>query len=168
MLRKHRLLTGLLLTLVLAGGLWLVCRISGCTATPAGFRTTANPAPPADLMAGAWEGTWSSDSKPLRGRLTAVIDKTPAGDYHASFVSQNPLGSDDKSVCMFRITERGPVWVFQGKENLGMLKGGTFTYSGTVDGQSFTCHYDSSFDKGTFRMQRPATRPATAPDARQP
>lgn len=160
MLRKHRLLTALLLTATLALGLYLTCRISGCTATPEGFRTTASPAHPADLMAGPWTGTWSSDSKPLHGRLTAVIDPTPAGDYKASFISQNPLGSDDKSICTFHITTRSATWTFQGKEDLGLLKGGTFTYTGTVDGQTFTCHYDSPFDKGTFQMQRPT--PATS------
>ena len=41
-----------------------------------------------------------------------------------------------------------------GKENLGLMEGGTYEYKGTVDGASFDCTYDSMFDKGTFRMKR--------------
>ena len=154
MLPRRRLLATLLLATLAGAGVWLVGKTTGCAVTPEGFRTAAPPAQPTDLLAGAWEGTWSSKSKPLHGRLSAIIEKTPAGDYRANFLSQNPLGSDDKSVCLFHISDRGPVWKFHGQEDLGLLKGGTYTYLGSVDGQKFLCTYDSVFDPGTFQMQR--------------
>ena len=116
-------------------------------------------------MAGEWEGTWASDSKPLKGKLSASIEKLPEGTYRASFTSETGFGITDRSVCVFRVTSRGGLWEFEGKEDMGLLKGGTYTYKGTVDGHEFACTYDSTFDKGVFRMNRlrpvSATGPAT-------
>ncbi|MCL2645820.1 MAG: hypothetical protein FWD61_02315 [Phycisphaerales bacterium] len=157
MLKKGRSFSVVILIVLAVVAVWLIGKTPGCTATPAGFRSEVSSTEPADLFAGAWEGTWNSKSKPLSGRLTAIIEKTPDGNYHASFVSQNPFGSDDKSVCVFHISDRSPpptVWQFHGKENLGFLKGGTYTYTGTVDAEKFICTYDSTFDQGTFQMQR--------------
>jgi hypothetical protein len=139
--------------IVLAGGAVFAYR--GCTAIPEGWRSAAPAAPPRDLMAGSWDGSWASGSKPMGGKLTAVIEKLPDANYHASFESEAPLKITTKSVCTFHISGRaGGVWEFSGKEDLGLLQGGTYKYKGTVDGNDFVCTYDSTFDKGTFRMKR--------------
>ena len=160
-LRKP-LAVSLLTVAVLAAGGILV--LKGCAdgVPPEGWTATPPPPEPVDLMAGAWEGDWASDSKPLRGKLTAVIVKLPDDTYRASFDAENPLGSNNKSVCIFRIDSKADAWTFSGKENLGLLKGGTYTYLGSVDGKTFTCTYDSTFDKGVFRMTRRQTTTSPA------
>jgi hypothetical protein len=105
-------------------------------------------------MAGTWEGNWASSSKPLHGRLSAAIERLPDSNYRASFLSENPLFGEEKSVCIFHVSSRAAAWEFQGRENLGLLKGGVYDYKGTVDGNDFFCTYDSTFDKGVFRMRR--------------
>ena len=155
MLKRRRSLSVLVLVVLAVAGMWVAARMFGC-ATPEGFRTEAIPVQPADLLAGSWEGTWKSSSKPLGGRLSAIIEKKEDGEYHASFTSQTPFG-EDKSICVYHVAERSdtpPLWKFNGKRDLGILKGGTYKYDGTVDAENFTCTYDSAFDKGIFQMQR--------------
>ncbi len=150
---RKRVWVPALVAAVLAAG--AVYAYRGCTAAPEGWRATAPPPPPRDLMAGAWEGSWVSDGKHMGGRLTAVIEKTSDSNYHSSFESETPLKVTAKSVCTFHISGRaGGVWEFSGKEDLGLLQGGTYKYKGTVDGDEFVCTYDSTFDKGVFRMRR--------------
>jgi hypothetical protein len=114
-------------------------------------------------MAGRWEGTWASDSKPIKGGLSANIEKVSQGVYHASFTSETEFGLTDESVCVFHVAPKEGLWEFEGKEYLGILKGGTYTYKGTVNGEEFVCSYDSTFDKGMFRMRRTALVPASSP-----
>lgn len=159
MRRRRRLISILVLLLAAAGGTFLIGK-GGCTSVPTGWRANAPALPPADLMAGAWEGNWASDSKPLKGKMSANIEKLPEGTYHASFTSETDFGITDKSVCVFRVTPKSGLWAFEGKEDLGFFKGGTYVYKGTVDGKDFICTYDSTFDKGVFRMRR--TQPTTA------
>ena len=140
---------------LLAGAAVVVIKGFGCAGTPDAERSLPTPARAdgTDLMAGHWEGTWASDSKPLEGTLRAVITRMEDGTYRAVFDAEGPLGANH-SVCVFRISHRGAEWRFEGRENLGLLKGGTYVYEGTVDGRHFTCTYDSTFDKGVFRMTR--------------
>ena len=157
------------LTVVLVGtAAIIVFKGCGCGSVPQGWRSASPPPQPTDLMVGAWEGAWSSDSKALRGKLTAVIERLPDGTYRASFDAENPLGANDKSVCIFRISARGEAWAFEGKEDLGLLKGGTYAYKGTVDADDFVCTYDSLFDKGVFRMQRRQATPSVAAPRTRP
>ena len=157
MMQKRRRAVSVVLLVLAVVGVWGVVKISGCAVTPEGFLTESPPPPPdqpADFLAGSWEGTWKSSSKPLGGRLSAIIEKKEDGEYHASFTSQTPFG-EDKSICVYQVAERGEtVWKFRGQRNLGLLKGGTYTYDGTVDAEQFICTYDSTFDKGVFEMRR--------------
>jgi len=139
----------------LAGAAMIIIKSFGCAGPPDAARALRTPATEAqaDLMAGNWEGSWASDSKPLEGKLTAVIARLEDGSYRAEFDAESPLGTNH-SVCVFHISDRGAEWKFEGKENLGLLKGGTYVYKGTVDGRHFVCTYDSTFDKGVFRMER--------------
>jgi hypothetical protein len=159
MQRRTRLTMIVMLLLVTGGGVLLIGKGCGCTSAPPGWRTNVPPPPPADLMAGAWEGAWASDSKPIKGALSAKIEKLSQGAYRASFTSQTEFGLTDESMCVFHVTPKEGLWEFEGKENLGLLKGGTYAYKGTVNGEEFVCTYDSTFDKGLFRMHR--VQPAT-------
>lgn len=162
-MRRRKRLTVMLVLLAAGCGAFLVVKGSGCTSEPAGWRAYAPAQPPADLMAGGWEGTWASDSKPLKGKLSASIENLSQGAYRASFTSETGFGTTDKSVCVFRVTPKSGLWAFEGKENLGVFKGGTYTYKGTVDGEDFVCTYDSTFDKGVFRMRRAKPTAASVP-----
>lgn len=155
MRRRRKVISVLVVLTAAVGGTLIIGKGCGCVGLPPGWRAEGPASPPADLMAGEWEGSWASDSKLMGGGgMTAYIEKLPDGTYEASFTSETPFGAD-KSMCVFRVMPQGKTWAFEGKENLGLLKGGTYTYKGTVDGKDFVCTYDSTFDKGVFRMHRP-------------
>ncbi|MFB3891047.1 MAG: hypothetical protein ACE15C_03380 [Phycisphaerae bacterium] len=150
----------LLAAAVVAAGVAAIAYVS-CS-TPEGWRSADTPVQPRDLMEGTWDGEWASDGKVLHGRMSAVIERLPDSTYRASFDSETPFGFNDKSVCIFRISQRGPTWHFEGEENLGLLKGGVYRYKGTVGPDGFQCRYESGFDNGVYRMtRRTATAPAT-------
>jgi hypothetical protein len=143
-----------MLTVVVALAVGSAVVYKGCGGSaPEQWQSSAE-ADPVDLMAGTWRGTWASDDKPLKGELTAAIVRRPDGTYRASFDATTPLGGSNKSVCIFRVTEGPDAWEFEGSEDLGLLRGGTYRYEGTVDGEEFVCTYDSAFDRGVFRMTR--------------
>lgn len=154
MRRRKKFILFLVLLVAVGGSACLIGKGCGCTSKPDGWRAQAPPPAPADLMAGRWEGTWASDSKPIKGGLSANIVPQGEGVYHASFTSQTEFGLTDESVCVFHVAPKEGLWEFEGKEYLGILKGGTYTYKGTVNGEEFVCTYDSTFDKGVFRMHR--------------
>jgi hypothetical protein len=168
MRRRKKLILILTLLLSAGGAVCVIGKGCGCASKPDGWRAQAPPMPPADLMAGAWEGTWASDSKPIKGDLSANIEKLSKGVYHASFTSQTNFGLTDESVCVFHVTPKNGLWEFEGSEDLGFFKGGTYTYKGTVNGEDFVCTYDSTFDKGVFRMRRAQpTAASTSPTTTQ-
>lgn len=123
-------------------------------AVPQDWRSVAPSPPPRDLLAGTWEGLWSSGSKNWRGKLTAVIERLPDANYRASFDAETFLGARHKSVCIFHVADRAGAWTFRGEEDLGLLQGGKYKYEGTVDGNDLVCTYDSTLDKGVYRMRR--------------
>lgn len=131
----------------------------------AGRQQPMTPAPSisnADLMEGNWHGTWSSNQRDMGGELRCRIGKLPSGDYRAQFNAVFAKVFTNESLVKLRVDSKGSSWTFSGEEDLGMLKGGIYKYTGRSDGQEFVCDYDSRYDKGTFRMKRVAP-PTTTP-----
>jgi hypothetical protein len=130
---------------------------------PAGLPAAPPPAPPPDLLAGDWEGSWSSTASDMGGKLRCQVrpleDGTYQADFHAAFAA---VLSHDSSVTL-RVRKDGRSWHFEGSKDLGWMSGGVYTYKGHATAEEFYSTYDSSFDRGIFRMTRPA--PATNPAA---
>ena len=94
MMKKKRSLSILLILALAITTAWLTAKISGCCSTPKDFQNqTTAPVEPADFLAGSWEGTWKSNSKPIGGKLAAMEflrdrrsrqSKAPSGRYRAN------------------------------------------------------------------------------------
>jgi hypothetical protein len=106
----------------------------------------------ADLLAGKWDGRWASSTKNLGGALSAAITKTDETHYKATFTAESPLGTSTYEV-VFTVKRQDGRWDFKGKKNLGLLSGGTYTYDGHTDGEDFESTYDSTFDRGVFKLR---------------
>ena len=162
--RKRRITgkrTGMAL-IVLLGSFLLLGRLAGfgCAGRPVHIAST--PPTPADLMAGEWIGTWSSGKSDMSGALRSRIEKQADGVYLAHFDATFAKVLSNKSSTTLKVEREGEEWAFTGQEDLGILKGGVYKYAGTTNGREFVCSYDSTFDKGVFRMTRQpaATQPA--------
>ena len=132
--------------------------------TPPATNPTAPPAAPAvDLMVGQWEGSWSSSSNSMGGALTCTVTKTADGKYVAAFSAIFGSIFTHKSTVTLNVQTGANPWTFKGSEDLGLLSGGVYTYEGHSDGKEFYSTYDSSFDKGVFRMTRVALPETPAP-----
>ena len=55
-----------------------------------------------------------------------------------------------------RVSSLSPAWECSGEKDLGLPSGGVYTSRGRSDGAEFVCEYDSAYDAGTFRLNRPA------------
>ena len=120
----------------------------------------AAPAPSkADLLAGLWEGTWSSSSNGMCDTLRCTVARADDGKYTAKFEAVFGKVFTHRSTVTLTVEPAGDKWQFRGQEDLGLLSGGVYTYEGNSDGQEFYSTYDSAFDKGTFRMKRAAAPP---------
>lgn len=107
-----------------------------------------------DGLAGAWEGTWESDSNGHHGSLRAVITKCGENQYcaryHATFCKFIPYGYDTYHVAF----EENGAMHFQGQTDLGWLAGGSYTYAGWANGHQYAARYRTEDDNGYFRMTR--------------
>ncbi len=117
----------------------------------------------ADLLQGDWLGSWSSTQRDMGGELRCRVQKLDNGAYLAHFDAVFAKVFSNKSTVTLTVGQKDGPWTFSGKEDLGLLKGGVYTYQGQSDGSEFVCTYDSKSDKGTFRMTRPGA--TTQPSA---
>ena len=90
----------------------------------------------------------------MGARLRCAVTKTAEGKYVANFEAVFAKVLTHKSTITLNVTAAGAKWRFHGEEDLGLLSGGVYTYDGYSDGQEFYSTYDSSVDKGIFRMKR--------------
>ncbi|MFP4052262.1 MAG: hypothetical protein ACLFV7_00175 [Phycisphaerae bacterium] len=110
-----------------------------------------------DPLIGRWEGQWNSDGIHGSGKLLSAIRKTGQGEYLATFVAKFGGGlftHRSRDVVLTVTSRQDGRWEFKGQKDLGMLNGGMYTYTGSVDQDRFTAKYESSFDTGEFRMER--------------
>jgi len=163
-----RVAVGLLI--VLAGSALVLPQLGCCgcwggsktAVTPATLPAATRPTPRADLLAGQWVGQWSSDSNGMDGALRCQITKLEENTYAARFQATFAKFFTHNSVVTLKVHENGDVWKFAGEKDLGVLNGGVYKYNGQANGEEFVSSYDSSMDKGTFRMKRSVTT-ATSP-----
>jgi hypothetical protein len=169
MLRRRTLILLYLVVAALAASLVAAAPAPTPTAAPAPTPTatpaptpSAAPAPaPAlpqtDLLVGQWSGTWSSTTNGMKGALTCTVKQSADGTYTAAFKAIFGGLFTHKSTVALNVDASTDPWTFKGKEDLGFMAGGVYTYEGRSDGKEFTSTYDSTFDKGTFKMNRAET-----------
>jgi hypothetical protein len=136
----------------------IIVVLAAALAIQAGATAPAPKAPPAapaiDLLVGTWEGSWSSASTGMSGSLTCIVTRTADGKYVAAFSAIFGRIFTHKSTVTLNVQTDTDPWTFKGSEDLGFLSGGVYTYEGHSDGKEFLSTYDSTFDKGIFKMTR--------------
>jgi hypothetical protein len=138
---------------------------AGLSASLSTTRSATQAALRGDLLEGNWAGRWTSGSSDMDGELRCQVTKLEGGDYEAKFDATFLKVLNHQSTVTLKVREKGDSWKFDGEKDLGILNGGIYQYDGLADGEEFVCTYDSSMDKGVFRMKRSTTAPATAPAA---
>ncbi len=109
-----------------------------------------------DAFSGRWEGAWrSAKHRGAGGRLRCVFTRIAAGRYEAYFKANWLLFSSSYE-AVFQTEQRSGMLRFRGRHDLPVLFGGTYSYVGEVTAAHFSAKYDSSHDRGTFAMTRPA------------
>ncbi|HEV7867804.1 MAG TPA: hypothetical protein VGO90_08995 [Chthoniobacteraceae bacterium] len=146
----------------------LIC--SGCSSFEKQWKE-AGRTPPQNAFSGRWEGRWTSAShrtpsgKPMGGELRCLFTPQDETHYRALFKAQWLVFSSSYAT-IFNVSRRGEELHFEGTQDLGALYGGIYRYAGKVNAKRFEATYDSSYDRGTFRMKRPGTSPASLPPRR--
>ncbi len=132
----------------------------GCAARTE-FPPTTRPITAGNLLEGNWSGSWSSTECDMGGALTCRVEKVREDAYHAKFDAIFAKIFTHKSEVTLLVGNKSGVWDFSGEQDLGVFAGGVYKYQGHSDGADFVCKYDSSMDKGTFKMKRvgATTRP---------
>jgi hypothetical protein len=144
---------GLCLALALLAGLG-----SGCSSFDRHWDATA-----CSPTASRWEGRWTSEKHrtskgdPVGGRLLAVIE--PAGNqaltshFHANWM----IFSNDYRLTLEPTapeTRGTGALKYRGTHELTKLFGGIYRYDADLSGDRFAARYTSTYDHGTFALQR--------------
>jgi len=115
-------------------------------------------------ITGRWEGSWKSAANghedTLRCLITKVDEQTYKAKFHAAYKKWITFHFG-YSVRLHAEKSADRI-AFQGREDLGALAGGVYTYEGHADATNFFSTFKSKYDHGTFQMQRPAP-PGTIP-----
>ncbi len=134
----------------------------GCSTFNYEWRQSLNRPIPTNEITGQWEGRWVSASSGHENKMRALITKVDTNHYDVKFHAAYTLETFKFITVYFGYTVRMETWratdgntAFKGSENLGRLAGGVYTYDGFANPTSFFSTYDSRYDRGTFRMQRP-------------
>jgi len=78
--------------------------------------------PPANGLAGLWEGTWLSDVNAHTGGLRAIVEKSSDGRYHAYYRATYTLVFCDVTFeydLPMDVTEEDGAYRFRGEADLG-------------------------------------------------
>lgn len=148
----------------------LLCgALAACSSFDAKWRAAENPGPGVSR----WEGRWMSEKHtaqpgvPAGGKLRAVLTElhVPAGSYlppgpapglgrpmRADFHAHWLAFTSDYAMTLTPVP--GSSAKFRGTHELPAIFGGTYRYSARIAGDRFTAFYDSSYDCGTFTLQR--------------
>lgn len=118
--------------------------------------------PPANGVAGKWEGTWLSAANGHHGELRCVVSGPlevgklyEKGDhqffYHATW--KKILSGSYKAIHNVKKQKDGS-YIFKGEHQMPNWAGGKYHYQGTIKGDSFSACYECAMDRGTYTMKR--------------
>lgn len=113
----------------------------------------ASPVDAVDLS-GCWTGSWQSCSTGHSGALRATFTRCGEGRYRADFSgSFFRILPFRYSVVLDVVDDTDECVTLAGSSYLGRLFG-TFRYTATADGCTFTARYTSAKDAGRFDLRR--------------
>lgn len=116
-------------------------------------------------VASRWDGRWTSEKhvtgsgKPVGGRLRAVFEPAAQERLTARFRANWTIFTSDYTMT-FEAKEpaagprRSGAREFTGEHELPKVFGGVYRYTARLAGDRFTARYTSSYDHGTFSLQR--------------
>jgi len=103
-----------------------------------------------------WEGEWRSEWNGHSGGLRCLMWRVNEQHLHAWFLSTYARILSFEHDTLFHLepsAEGG--FTLSGSQDLGSLVGGVYTYSGSVDANSFRATYKAeNGDHGVFEMKR--------------
>jgi hypothetical protein len=110
-----------------------------------------------------WEGRWTSEKHrtmeggPVGGRLLAVVEPEAKQALNAHFHANWMIFSNDYRLTLEPVapeTNRTSGRKYRGTHELPKLFGGPYRYEAGISGDRFTARYTSTYDHGTFALQR--------------
>lgn len=142
--------------LCLASLLWMT---SGCSGFHRAWKAEQSKATTyaKEALTGAWEGTWLSEVNGHNGRLRALITENPDGTYNARYHAKYKRILSFAYSVDVEAKEIPKGHAFKGEADLGRLAGGVYTYEGFATNGVYNATYDSKYDQGVFKMQRPSS-----------
>jgi hypothetical protein len=145
----------------------LIGLCSACTSFEGRWRDAAT-----SSTATRWEGRWLSEKHvapgggPAGGRLRAVIEPAPEQKLTAHFRANWKIFASNYTM-MLEPAPAGPrrsnVREFRGAHELSKIFGGTYRYTARLTEDRLTARYTSSYDDGTFTLQRVPTAKESPP-----
>jgi hypothetical protein len=110
-------------------------------------------------FSGRWDGRWTSAKHRTKtgyagGRLRCLLTKVDDRRYEARFKANWMIFASSYRT-MLEVERRGRALHLSGEHELSPMFGGVYKYTGRVTPERFSATYDSSYDAGTFEMQRP-------------
>jgi hypothetical protein len=129
--------------------------LTGCSSFNREWREAGKTPTPTDSIAGRWEGRWLSHTNGHNGALRCIIQPETNGFVRARFRATYLKVARFSYTVPLAVTASNGVWHFRGKEDLGVMAGGVYRYTGTASVTNFAAAYTSKYDGGIFQMQRP-------------
>ncbi len=128
---------------------------AGCSSFSREWRAAEQPAADPAGIAGRWTGTWQNTNNTHSDRMRAVVTPVSATEYRVHFHAKYRKVLGFKYSATFHGETKEGVFVFRGEEDLGVLAGGLYRYTGRIQPTNFFSTYDSKYDSGTFTLHRP-------------
>jgi hypothetical protein len=132
--------------------------LCGCSTFNREWREAAKDPLPTNGITGRWQGHWASAVNGHHGDLRALVTSADANHCDVRFRAAYKKWVTvhfGYTVRMEVVPATNGMVRFRGREDLGWLAGGTYTYEGHATPTDFFSTYDSKHDHGTFQMKRP-------------
>lgn len=146
----------------------LLCGVlAACSSFDARWRAAEDPATAQGRS--RWEGRWTSEKHTglgggaAGGKLRCVLEPPAAGSVQAAFRAHWKIFTSDYTMPLTPV--RGSRTDYRGTHELPAIFGGTYRYTARIAGDRFTARYDSSYDHGTFTLERLPRRKHFVPPA---
>lgn len=128
-----------------------VSLLCGCSSFDREWARAAKLPPLESDPMGAWTGTWQNTNNTHGGALRAVLVRTSATNYTATFHATWGKHSGTFSTRLVG-PRKGNELEFSGSKRLLFVR---IRNVGTVNPTNFVSTYESRFDNGTFTLSRP-------------
>jgi hypothetical protein len=107
-----------------------------------------------DSVSGRWQGEWISEASGHRGPLRCVLTVVSPALWHLAFNAGYSRVFRACYTADFNAVYEEGRWAFTGGQDLGVIAGGVYEYSGYATLSKMVCRYKSPRDLGEFRLHR--------------